>query len=56
MSQVNVSRYGYTVSVNPDRHLFSSRCSKAQHGMCKGITKRGDGFCKCSCHKKGDSK
>ena len=35
---------------NPDREFFSSRCTKSQHGMCLGKTKRGDGICKCPCH------
>lgn len=39
-----------------DRVYFSARCHNNIHKSCSGITKRGDGSCKCPCHKIGDKK
>jgi hypothetical protein len=47
----DLSRYSMKIVGHPLRSLFSSRCSKSQHGMCTGITKRGNGNCPCDCHK-----
>ncbi len=43
----------FTMVDNPNRHTFSSRCSKSQHRMCNGhVNKRrcSDGICRCDCH------
>jgi len=49
MKQQNISNYD--IVTHPKRHLFSSRCSKSQHSLCSGITKRTEtGLCPCDCH------
>ena len=40
--------------VHPERHLFSSMCSKGGHSRCRGrVTKSRNptGVCFCPCHK-----
>ncbi len=55
MKSETISRYSMKIVGHPLRSLFSSRCSKSQHGMCSGVTRRAeDGVCPCDCHKKDD--
>ena len=43
--------------MHPERHLFSSMCSKGGHSRCSGnVSKKRNesGLCPCPCHNEGD--
>lgn len=46
-------RYSHAICMNHNRSMFSSRCSKSQHGNCSGRVdkkRNSTGICLCDCH------